>query len=92
MMLTIFSPLERVLPTIPHPIQGQYDFYHYSSVAGSFSITYHVQNPQRRKHINKIYIQEKSFFSLKPSKQSQLIASQSIVRNITHLSPNLTSN
>lgn len=56
-MLTIFSPLERVLPTIPHPIQGQYNFYHCSSVAGSFSIIYDVQNAQRGRHIHKIHIQ-----------------------------------
>lgn len=43
MMITIFSPSERVLPTIPYPIQGQYDFYHCSSVTGSFSIIYNVQ-------------------------------------------------
>ena len=44
MMLTIFSPLERVSPTIPHPLQGQYCFYHHSSIAGSFSIICNVQN------------------------------------------------
>lgn len=57
MMHTIFSPLERVLPTIPHPIQGQYVFYHRSSVAGSFSIIYDMQSIQRGKHIQKIHTQ-----------------------------------
>lgn len=69
MMLTIFSPLERVLPTIPHPIQGQYDFYRCSSVAGSFSITYNVQNTKRGKHLDKIRIQKESFFSLNLQKK-----------------------
>ncbi|XP_037858380.2 limbic system-associated membrane protein isoform X1 [Chlorocebus sabaeus] len=38
---------KRVLPTIPHPIQGQYDFYHCSSLPGSFSIIFNMQNTQR---------------------------------------------
>ena len=56
MMLTIFSPLERVSPTIPHPLQGQYCFYHHSSIAGSFSIICNVQNTERDKYIHKIHI------------------------------------
>lgn len=53
---TIFSPIERVLPTIPHPIQGQYDAYHYSSVAGPFSI-YKCKTYKEGKHIHNIHIQ-----------------------------------
>lgn len=73
MMLTIFSPLERVSPTIPHPLQGQYGFYHHSSIAGSFSIICNVQNTKRDKYIHKIHIhiQIGAFFKkFKPSKKS----------------------
>lgn len=61
MMLTLFPPSERVLPTTPHPIQGQYDFYQCSCFAGSFSIIYNVQKTQRGKYIHEINIQETLF-------------------------------
>ncbi|XP_044238218.2 limbic system-associated membrane protein isoform X1 [Ursus arctos] len=77
---------KRVSPTIPHPIQGQYDFYDCSSVAGSFSIICNMQNTQRGIHIHKIHIQWKSFLSFKPSKESQSIVPTPVDRHVTDLS------
>jgi hypothetical protein len=82
-MFTIFSPLERVLPTIPHPIQGQYDFYHCSSIAGSFSNIYSVKN------IPHSYTIEIFFF--KHSKDTQCAISTPVNKHVIGMPPDLSS-
>ncbi|XP_032346317.1 limbic system-associated membrane protein isoform X1 [Camelus dromedarius] len=74
---------KRVLPTIPHPIQGQYDFYRCSSVAGSFSITYNGQNPQRETRLQNSRTIGIIFFFFKPSSKGQSIALTLVERQVT---------
>lgn len=79
MMLTLFPPSERVLPTTPHPIQGQYDFYQCSYFSGSFSIIYNVQKTQRGKYIHKLTYNRRYFYNLQ-KKANQLPPHQLIGR------------